>query len=398
MSGIGPTADELADRDGRRVGFATRDRIFLAVLAALAAVFAVDWFGVYQADAHLLDSQLRGLDWLFLYALAVVAFYVVAPLAADRERALGYWRQIRESRWATASVGVLVVWLLFAIVGPEVLDPGEPLYGSPGRGGVMIGQPPIGFSVVETAVHDCAGRMANGRCHGTWHYPFGTSMAGEDVMAMTAIGARVAFQIATITVAIIVPLATVVGTIAATYGGKVDEFLMRYVDVQQSIPAFFVIILSQEAISYVTQGWGGSLLLIVVVFGLMSWGGVARIVRAEALEITQRDYVRAAKSAGASRFDVVRTHVVPNALPAVLTAVTVQIGWLILLEATLAYLGFFPADYQTWGYVMKTNMGGAYPTTNWWAVLYPAAFLGLVVVSVQVLGDALRDVTDPRAE
>lgn len=397
MSGIGPTADELDDDVGG-VRLGGRDRAFLVVLAALVALVAAEQFAVYDVDGALFDAQLRALDWLFLYALAVVAFYVVAPLAADPGRARGYWRQIRANRWATASLGVVVAWVAFGVVGPEVLSADEPLFGAPGRYGVPIGQPPVGFSVLETAVTSCAGEVVDGRCHGTWQYPFGTSIAGKDVLAMTAIGARVAFQIATVTVAIIVPLATVVGTTAATYGGRVDEFLMRYVDVQQSIPAFFVIILAQQAISYVTEGWGGSLLLIVVVFGLMNWGGVARIVRAEALEIAQRDYVQAARSAGASRFDVVRSHVVPNALPAVLTAVTVQIGWLILLEATLAYLGFSPAEYETWGYTMQTNMGGAYPTTNWWGVLYPGVVLALVVVAVQVLGDALRDVTDPRSE
>jgi len=382
MSDIGPTADELAGGDGRRLGLQPRDLAFLVVLTTLAGLFVADWTGTYHVDTHLLDSDLRGLDWLFVYSLAVVAFYVVVPLAADPERARGYWREIRANRWATASLVVVVAWALVAVLGPELLSPDRPLYGTTGRAGVPLGQPPVGFSVLETGVNICVGTVSDGRCHGTWKYPFGTTIAGRDVLALSTVGARVAFQLATIVVAIIVPLATVVGTTAATYGGTVDELLMRYVDVQQSIPAFFVIILAQQALSYVNRGWGGSLALIVLVFGLLNWGGVARIVRAEALEIAQRDYVRAAESAGASKFDVVRTHVVPNALPAVLTAVTVQVGWLILLEATLSYLGIGPADYATWGFVMQTNMGASYPTLYWWAVLYPAVMLALVVVAV----------------
>lgn len=397
MSGIGPTADELDSLDGPRIRLTGRDRGFLGVFGLLSVILLADWRDVYQVDAALFETQLTGLDWLFLYSLAAILFYLVLPLASNRERTRAYWRQIRQSRVATASFGVLVAWALVALVGPEILDPGEPLYGA-SRGRLPVGQPPVGFSVLETGVNTCIGQISDGRCHGSWQYPFGTSVAGNNVVAMTAIGARVAFQIATITVAIIIPLATIVGTTAATYGGRIDEFLMRYVDIQQSIPAFFVIILAQEAISYINKGWGGSLLLIVAVFGLLNWGGIARIIRSEAREIIERDYVRAAQTAGASKFNVVRTHVVPNALPAVLTAVTVQIGWLILLEATLSYLGIGPADYETWGFIMQTNMTAAYPTVYWWGVAYPALMLALVVISVQVFGDALQNVTDPRAE
>lgn len=396
MSHVGPANDELDDLDASRSGLSRRDRLFLAVLVAVVASFVADWRGAYQVDELVLGTQLTGLDWLFLCAADIVAFYLVVPLAVERERALGYWREIRTNRWATASLAVLVGFVVVGLVGPLVLRPDGPLYGPTGRAGVPVSQPPVGFSIPDGWVNTCASGFSGDQCHGSWQYPFGTTTAGRDVLGLTVVGARVAVEIATITVAIVVPIATLVGTTAATYGGRIDELLMRYVDVQQSIPAFFVIILAVEAIGHINRGMGRSLVLVVLVFGLLSWGGIARIVRSEALEIRAQDYVQAARSAGASRFDVVRTHVVPNALPAVLTAVTVQIGWLLLLEATLVYLGLGTATHPSWGYVMVTNMSGAYPTLNWWAVIYPAFALGLVVVAFQLLGDALRDVTDPR--
>lgn len=390
--------DELDDSTSRSSRASWRNRTFLGVFVALIALLVADWRGTYEIDVAAFGTEFTGLDWLFLFALAVVVFYLVVPLVVRRERTFRYWRGIRKNGWATASFAVLATVTFVGLVGPVFVGLDQPLFGTVGAYTPRSGQPPVGFSAL-TAFDSCIGELVNGRCHGTWQYPFGTTVGGNSVLGFTIAGARVAVEIATITVALIVPLATVVGTTAATYGGRVDELLMRYVDVQQSIPAFFVILIASDGIAWITEGYGGSLLLVVLVFGFLSWGGIARIVRSEALRIQEKGYVRAARNAGASRFDVVTTHVVPNALPAALTAVTVQISWILLLETTLAYLEITGGVNPSWGYLMRTSMhADLYPTLYWWGVAIPAVVMGLVVVSLQYLGDALQTVTDPRTE
>ena len=353
------TDAELADADGGPSRLARRDWAFLAVLALLVAAFLADWRGVYQADRLVFDADLKGLDWLSLYAADVLGFYFCLPLATDRERTVGYLRRIRENRLATASLGLLVAFVLVGLVGPLVFRPDRAVFGQTGGYGVPIGQPPVGFDVFRSGY--CLGPKVDGFCHGTWKHPLGTTPGGKDVFGMIVAGSRVAVQISAVCVALVVPLATTVGTVAATYGG--------------------------------------SLLLIVLVFGLLNWGGIARIVRSEALQLQEQVYVQAARSAGASTFEVVRRHVVPNTLNAVFTALTVQIGWLLLLEASLSFLGIGSATHPLWGYVLTTSVrNGVFPTFYWWGALFPTLALGLVVVAFQTLGDALRDVTDPRAE
>ncbi|WP_132059831.1 ABC transporter permease [Halorussus amylolyticus] len=387
--------EEVADADGRDSRLARRDWAFLGVLAVLTVLLVADWRGAFRVDYVLFSYDFTGLDWLFVYALAVLAFYFVLPLAIKRRRTAAYWRRLRADRWATASFVVLVAFVLLGLFGPLVFHPDRPVFGEMGPYGVPLTQPPVGFDILWGG--PCAGAEIDGRCHGTWQYPLGTTPGGKDVVGMIVAGTRVALEISVICVALLVPLATVVGTTAATYGGRVDEFLMRYVDIQQSIPAFFVIILAQETLGYINKDTGGSLLLVVLVFGFMNWGGIARIVRSEALELQEQSHVHAARIAGMSEFRIVRTHVVPNALSTIFTAVTVQISWLLLLETTLSFLGIGSKVHPSWGYVMTTSArSDFFPTHHWWGVLFPAIVLAVAVVALQILGDALRDVTDPR--
>lgn len=391
------TDEELATADGNRTLLSWRDWAFLAVLVALVVAFLADWRWGYNPDSVVFNVQFTGLDWLSLYAGDVLVFYFLVPLAADRTRTLGYLRTLRKDRWATASLGVLTVFTLVGLFGPLVFNPEQAAFGKTDAYGVPIGQPPVYTDVYRGGY--CVAEKVGGYCSGTWKHPLGTTPGGKDVLGMVVAGSRVAVQISAVCVALVVPLATAVGTLAATYGGRVDEVLMRYVDLQQSIPAFFVIILAQQALGFINASYGGSLLLIVLVFGLMNWGGIARIVRSEALALQEKVYVKSAKSAGASTFGIVRTHIVPNTMNAIFTALTVQIGWLLLLETTLSFLGIGSATHPSWGYVMTTSIRNAFfPTFYWWGVLFPAIALGAVVVSLQTLGDALRDVTDPRVE
>lgn len=373
-----------------------RDRVLLAVVAGLVAAFVADWRGLVPVETLLFGWRLGGLDWLFLLASAVFLAYFVVPLWANPRRTMGYWRRLRRDPFTLASLLVLVAMGLLGLVGPALFPPDRPPFGGTvGPYGIPVAQPPVGFSVPADAVGFCEGRVAGGRCHGSWTYPLGTTIGGKDVFGMTVAGARVALEAAVVTAALMGPLATLVGTVAGTVGGAVDEVLMRVVDLQLSIPAFFLVIVAEGTVEM--QTGIGSLLVVVLVFGLFSWGGAARVVRSTAKQHQAAGFVRAAQVAGGSRLWVVRTHVVPNVFNVVVTAVTLQIAWLVLLEATLSFLQIGSGVRPSWGYVVTTSVSvDAFPTLLWWGVLFPTLALGATVVALQVLGDGLRDVLDPR--
>lgn len=396
MSGADAPAGVVdSDAGGERL-LTRRDRAFLVAVAGLLAAFLADWRGVMPVDSLLFGWQLGGLDWLFLFASAVFMAYLVVPLLANPGTTRLYWRRLGRDPFAVASLLVLLAMGLLGLVGPALFPPDSPPFGGAvGPYGIPVAQPPVGFSVPADAVGFCEGQVRDGRCHGTWTYPLGTTIGGKDVFAMTVAGARVALEAAVVTAALMGPLATLVGTVAGTVGGAVDEVLMRLVDLQLSIPAFFLVLVAEGTVEM--QSGTGSLLVVVLVFGLFSWGGAARVVRSSAKKHSDAGFVRAAQVAGGSRLWVVRRHVVPNVFNAVVTAVTIQIAWLVLLEATLSFLEIGSGVRPSWGYVVTTSVNvRAFPTLLWWGVLFPTLALGATVVALQVLGDGLRDVLDPR--
>jgi peptide/nickel transport system permease protein len=182
-------------------------------------------------------------------------------------------------------------------------------------------------------------------------------------------------------------IASVVGLSAAYFGGYVDEVLMRYVDIQITFPTFFLYLL-------VVFLFGGSLFLMIVVFGVLGWGDIARIVRSEALQRREEAYVVAAESAGASSRWTIRRHLLPNVSNSVITAATLVIPGLILAEAALAFLGLGDPSIPSWGEIIadgRTDLDRA-----WWISTLPGVFLFLTILALYFLGDALRDALDPR--
>jgi peptide/nickel transport system permease protein len=257
-----------------------------------------------------------------------------------------------------------------------------------------MAQPPIGEKIwfnqgYGSLPNVCLGQVRGEYCYGSWNFPLGTTVWGSDVIDLIVQGFQVALQISLVTAMIIVPIATVVGTVAAYYGGWVDELLMRYVDLQLVVPAVFLIIVIQVV-------FGRELLHVVLVFGLLNWGGTARVVRAEALQRVEEGYVQAAESAGASSIWVLYRHVVPNVSNTVLTAITLQMPMLILVEATISFLGYGSPTEQSWGLTINSGLA-RFPTT-WWTAIFPAVFLFLTAVSFHILGDALREIVDPQTE
>lgn len=226
-------------------------------------------------------------------------------------------------------------------------------------------------------------------CYGTWEYPLGTARYGQGLIPLVFSGMRVSLQVALISSMLIVPLATFVGTVAGYVGGIVDDLLMSYTDIQQTLPAIIVYMITIHV-------FGRSLFVLVVVFGLFSWAGAARLVRSEVIQRREEDFVTAARSAGAGHWRIMGRHVLPNVSNTVLTSVTRQIPNLILAEAAIAFLALNNIMLPSWGETISSLL--QYIPDGWWMSTIPVVVLSVTVLSFSVLGDALRDVLDPRSD
>jgi len=250
-------------------------------------------------------------------------------------------------------------------------------------------QPPVftSIGIASNAGVDCVGRVTEGVCHGSWQYPLGTTSVGEDMVNVIMYGAHIALKLSIAAAMIMVVVATAVGTTAGYFGGWVDDVLMRYVDVQQTIPAIVVYII------VATMYLGKGLFTLALIFGLLNWGGIARLVRSETLERRESGYVRAARSAGASDLHVIRRHLVPNSTATVVTALTRQIPLLILVQVLLAYLQLNTVRLRSLGGILRRSLPPF--GMGWWVAAGVTAFLVLTVLSFNVFGDVVRDVLDP---
>lgn len=358
----------------KRVVRRWRIRALVVALGLVAAAAVADHRGVQTVG-------LETLDWLTVAAGVVAVAYVVVPLVADPALAGRCRRALREDPLALASLAYLLAVLVAGLLGP-------PLIGFPESTLPHGYQPPAFATVAESVPPQCLGQVTGIDCHGTVQYPFGTNGQGQDMLPVVLLGARVAVQVALVTAAILVPIGVLVGLAAGYRGGLVDDVLMRAVDVQGAVPAFLVYVV----LVYV---FGRSLLLLVVVFGLLSWGKVARLVRSEVRQQRAADFVAATRSIGASELYVVRNTVLPNVSGTVVTAVTRQASTLILLEAALAFMELSEGSTGSWGESIRLGMTDIFPM-DWWVSTWPVLALAGTVVALNVLGDSLRDVLDPR--
>jgi len=365
-------------------GFAVprRTLVFLVALAAYAVLFALDSLVAPNSPIPVVGVSLSPVDWLFVLTLLAFFFYGAVPLAVNRRLTAHYWRQFRENRAAVVSLLYLLAIFLVGTVGTVFLEP-------PQLDTLGAYQPPVFSSVSADVPVSCVGEVAAGQCHGTWQHPLGTTGQGKDILKMVIFGMEVSMQVGLIATFIIIVLATAVGTTSAYVGGYVDEVLMRYVDIQLTFPTFFLYLL-------LVYLFGGSLFLLIVIFGVTSWGGIARLVRSEALQRSEEEFVRASRSAGASTPFVIWRHLVPNVSNTVITAATLTIPTLILAEAGLSFLGLGDVTVPSWGRVIADGRGDL--STAWWVSTIPGIFLFCTILAFNFLGDALRDALDPRQE
>lgn len=366
---------------GRRLP--RRTAAFVAALVAAVVAAAYDLVLTPETPtAAALGVDLSAIDWMYVVTLLVLFFYVVLPLYEDRRMTAYYWREFRKNRAAVAGLVYLSFVFVVGLVGPAFIEP-------PTVEPSLQYQPPV-FGSVDAAVPiDCVGEETGGLCHGTWEHPLGTTGEGKDILTMVVYGMLVSMQIGLASTLVVVTVASVVGITAAYFGGMVDEALMRYVDLQITFPSFFLYLLA-------TYLFGGSLFLMVLIFGLLGWGGVARIVRSEALQRREEEFVLAAKAAGAGGAWTMRKHLLPNVSNSVITAASLLIPGFILFEAALAFLGLGDPTVPSWGQVIADGRDDL--SRAWWISTLPGFFLFFTILAFNFLGDALRDALDPRQE
>lgn len=319
-------------------------------------------------------------DWLLLVSLVVGIAYGIVPLARQPSRLSRIGQRLR-GRWGT--ILSLVVFVTVVVVGGWALVSGYRAL-IPWETGIHRAQPPMIAECVSLASEQGSESV----CNGIWPYPLGTDTSGYKLTELLVMGARPVVYATLITLGLIVPIATVVGVVAGYYGGLLDDLLMAYVDIQISFPALLVYLIIYMFVL-------NSLIVFFVAFGLLSWGGIARIVRSETLQRREEGYILAARSVGAPPGYVMRHHLVPNVTNSAIPAAFHLIAIIILTEAGLSFLGFHPID-QSWGHTIQRGFTRAHPIFHWWIAAFPAIALAITVIACKLLGDGLRDVLDPR--
>ncbi len=222
----------------------------------------------------------------------------------------------------------------------------------------------------------------------TQSYLLGADQVGRDVLSRIIYGARISLAVAGVALVSGLVVGVTLGLVAAWYGGVIDEIIARAVDIWHALPFLLV------AIVVVTL-FGGSLTVLMGVLAMVSWAGFVRNVRADVLTLREREYVLMARVCGASPARVIVRHILPGVVPTIMVIATLAVGGLILTEATLSFLGAgIPAPTPSWG--LMVSEGREYLTTAWWSSFFPGLAIFLVVMSLNFMGDWIRDYTDPR--
>ena len=232
----------------------------------------------------------------------------------------------------------------------------------------------------------------------SWEHPFGTDQLGRDTLARMIKGGQTSISVGMAAMALSVFLGTAIGVIAG-YSKKLDGLLMRFTDLFLALPLLplllVIIMLFRDRLRAVFGPEEGIFILIVVVIGITSWMHTARIVRGDVLALKEREFVLAARSIGTPSRRMVTRHILPNVLSPIMVSATLGIANAIITESALSFLGLgFPSDFPTWGRLLfdSTSYLQQYPER----VMWPGLAISLTVLSVNYIGDGLRDALDPR--
>jgi peptide/nickel transport system permease protein len=289
-----------------------------------------------------------------------------------RRTSLGWeaWRRFRRHRLALAGALILALMALAVVLGP------------------WLWQVPINEI-------DFTARLQSP----SWRHPLGTDDLGQDVLARMLYGGRISLAVGLAAMMIAVVVGTIVGAIAGISRGSVDAALMWLTDLFLSLPQLplllLIIYLFRDSLKGLVGPEAGMFILIVAVIGGFRWMLVARLVRAQFMSLREKEFVEAARALGATTTRQVVRHILPNSLGPVIVAGTIDVAAAIIAESTLSFLGLgFPPDIPTWGRLLYDAKDYLDIASHW--ALFPGGAIFLAVLSINYIGDGLRDALDPR--
>ena len=280
------------------------------------------------------------------------------------------WRRFRRHKLALFGALILILIILAVMVGPF-------------------------FYKVAINDIDFSARLAGP----SLAHPLGTDDLGQDLLARMLYGGRISIAVGLAAMLIAILVGVVIGAIAGVSRGSVDAGLMWITDLFLSLPQLplllLIIYLFRDSLKAVVGPEMGVFILIVIVIGGFRWMPVARLVRAQFLSLREKEFVEAARALGASPFRVVTRHLVPNSMGPVIVAGTIDVAAAIIAESTLSFLGLgFPPDIPTWGRILYDAKDYLDVAPHW--AIFPGTAIFLTVLSINYLGDGLRDALDPR--
>ncbi|HWQ98961.1 MAG TPA: ABC transporter permease [Clostridia bacterium] len=288
-------------------------------------------------------------------------------------------RRFRKNKFAMVALGLIIILVLFAFVGP------------------LLSQ--YDYDQFNPGQEDQAPN---------WAHPFGTDRFGRDLLVRNMYGARISLSIGIIAAALTLVIGSLYGSVSGFVGGRTDNIMMRVIDVIYSLPDLLVVILlsatlkeplekileSSVAFSGISE-LGPAFFSMLIVFALMYWGTMARIVRGEVLRIKEQEYVLAARALGASSGRIIRRHVLPNCIGPIIVTTTLQIPSAIFTESFLSFIGLgISAPLASLGSMVTDALQGVYSYPS--RVVFPSVIIALIILAFNTVGDALRDVLDPR--
>ena len=233
----------------------------------------------------------------------------------------------------------------------------------------------------------------------SWEHPLGTDSLGQDQLDRLLRGGRVSLTVGIASMAVAIFLGTVVGAIAGFYGGVVDGMLMRITDLFLALPQLplllLIVYLFRESMKQLAGAELGVFILIVLLIGGLNWMSVARLVRANFLKLREMEFVSAARAIGAKPARLIWIHLFPNVISVIIVAATLSVGNAIITESTLSFLGLgFPPDVPTWGRMLFDAKD--YLESAPYMAIFPGLAIFLTVLSINYIGDGLRDALDPK--
>ena len=223
---------------------------------------------------------------------------------------------------------------------------------------------------------------------GTWEHPLGTDKLGRDILSRIIHGARVSLAVSMVAILVGGAIGTALGLISGYFGRWVDSLIMRLVDISLSLPTILLALVLVAAV-------GPSFGTVIIVLVILLWARYARLVRAETLGIKERDFIQRARVAGASHARIMLKYIFPNVVNSLIVLATLQVGYVILLESALSFLGAgLPRPTPAWGLMIAD--GRELIVTAWWVSMFPGLAIMLTVLALNLLGDWLRDHFDPK--